>query len=137
MSIFEKGLIISSLIGVVGVGTYYTIKYNYGGQKMSRSEMYEKRLQLLEKENVKMLFSTLSFFYLQGYDKKQLSSYYTFYDMLHLAKPTLIALQLSEDEYQKKLANFVDSPKFYESMERVEYFTKIKSEELKSVFKGT
>ena len=77
-----------------------------------------------------MLYSTMSFLYLQGYKKKDLDSFFTLYDILQMAKPNLVAIPLSDKEYREKYAVLVQSKKFEEDVKRAEYFAKIKSEEI-------
>jgi hypothetical protein len=95
--------------------------------------MYQKRLDMISKENVKVLYSTMSFLYLHGYKNKDMDSFFTLHDMLHLAKPNLVAIQLSEKEYQDTYTKIMGHPKFDETMQRLEYFAKIKSDEIKDL----
>ncbi len=89
--------------------------------------MYQKRLEILKKENVKILYSTMSFLYLYGYEPKHQDSFFTLYDILNFFKPNLVAVSLSEKEYQDTISKLMGAPKFDEMMQRVEYFAKIKS----------
>ena len=90
-------------------------------------------MRLIEKENVKILYSTMSFLYLYGYKQPDIDSFFTLYDMLNLSKPNLVAIQLSEKEYQNTYTKIMSNPKFDETMQRVEYFAKIKSEDIKDI----
>jgi len=91
---------------------------------------YKKRIELLEKDDVKMLYSTMSFLYLQGYKKKDLDSFFTLYEILQMSKPNLVAIPCSEKEYKEKYATLTHSKKFEEDMKRAEYFAKIRSDEI-------
>ena len=96
-------------------------------------EIYKKRLEMLSKENVKILYSTMSFLYLYGYKNQDLDSFFTLHDILHFSKPNLVAIPLSEKEYQDTYTKVMGHPKFDETMQRLEYFAKIKSGELKDI----
>jgi len=75
----------------------------------------------------------MSFMYLQGYNKKDLDSFFTLYDILQLSKPNLVAIPLSKKEAQDEYMKIINGPKFEETMKRAEYFAKIKSDDITTV----
>lgn len=81
----------------------------------------------------------MSFLYLEGYKKNDLDSFFTLYDILHLAKPNVVAIPTSEKQYQEEYAEMTMQPRFEEHMQRAEYFAKLHSDELttiKGILKG-
>lgn len=76
----------------------------------------------------------MSFFYLEGYDQNKPESFLTLYDILRISKPNMVALQISEKEYNEIYQPVVLHPKFEDAMRKVEYLTKLKNvEELKNM----
>jgi len=68
MSLAEKYAIILSL---GGIGTYsiYTLFFqNQEINGLNRKDVYKIQQDLSKKENIKLLYSTMSFFYLQGFE---------------------------------------------------------------------
>ena len=59
-----------------------------------------------------MLYSTMSFFYLQGFKSKNLDSFYKLHDVLSIEKPQLVALPISKDDYDEKYLKVIHHPKF-------------------------
>ncbi len=69
---------------------------------MSKETVVEKRDKILHDPNVRILYSTMTFFYLLGYEPGSVKSLFTLHDILSISKPSLIALPLSEKEYNEK-----------------------------------
>lgn len=59
-----------------------------------------------------MLYSTMSFFYLQGFQSKSLESFYKLYDILKIEKPQLVAIPVSKEDYDEKYLKVMSHPKF-------------------------
>lgn len=93
-------------------------------------ETLEIRKKILANKHVKILFSTMSFFYLQGFKPKEMLSLSTLYDILTIAKPNYIALQLSEKEYLEKYVPTMKHPLFPEIMDKIDLLLRIRSEEI-------
>jgi len=54
----------------------------------------------------------MSLFYLQGFEEGSLQSFWTLYDILHIAKPKFVALSLSKEEHDEKYRQVLNHPKF-------------------------
>lgn len=93
-------------------------------------ETLEIRKKILANNHVKILFSTMSFFYLQGFKPKEMLSLSTLYDILTIAKPNYIALQLSEKEYNEKYVPTMKHPLFPGIMDKIDLLLRIRSEEI-------
>lgn len=72
----------------------------------------------------------MSFLYLQGFKPMQTDSFNTLYDILRLANPKFIALQISEKDYEEKYQPVMRHPRFPEIMDKIDLLLKIKSEEI-------
>ena len=72
----------------------------------------------------------MSFFYLQGFKPLELNSMSTLYDILKVANPKFIALQLSEKEYQENYVPIMMHPRFTEIMDRIDLLLRVKSDEI-------
>jgi hypothetical protein len=69
MSHIEKGLTIVALASM-GLIIGYSFLKPHGMRGLSTSEIIEKRKELLKNPNIKVLYSSMSFFYLQSYTKQ-------------------------------------------------------------------
>lgn len=94
MSLFEKVCILGSL-GAVGVFSVYSIFAPAKKGSLKKEDVQQKRDKLLKDKNMRILYSTMTFFYLQGFEQENLHSFYNLYDILTISKPKLVALQLS------------------------------------------
>lgn len=97
MSKFEKILIMSSLAGV-GLAGVYSVLSNKA-ESAKKEDLMIIRERLVKDPQIKILYSTMTFFYLQGFEQRKLDSFYKFYDILGVAKPKFIALPISAEEY--------------------------------------
>ena len=95
--------------------------------------MLETRKRITSDKNVKILFSTMSFFYLQGFKTGDFKSMTMLHDILRIASPKYIALQLSQKDYAEKYTPIINHPQFPEIMDQVELLLKLKSEELMKI----
>lgn len=95
--------------------------------------MIETRKRITSDKNVKILFSTMSFFYLQGFKTGEFKSMTMLHDILKIASPNYIALQLSQKDYAEKYTPILNHPQFPEIMDQVELLLKMKSEELMKI----
>lgn len=96
-------------------------------------ENIEIRKKVLSNPNVKILFSTMSFLYLQGFKPMDMLSLSTLYDILKISKPNYIALQISEKEYQEKYLPTTKHPLFNGIIDKIDLLLRINSEEVLKV----
>lgn len=73
-----------------------------------------------------MLYSTMSFFYLQGFHQQEPESFFTMSEILKISPPNIVVLQLSPEESSDKYAKVMKHPKFEESMRKFEYYLETK-----------
>lgn len=95
-SIFEKlflGGLVSTTAIFVGVNFFKK-------PEVKKEDAFKIRQDLLAKKNVKMLYSTMSFFYLHGFAKKDPESFVTLQNILSLEPPQIVAVPISKDEYE-------------------------------------
>ena len=72
----------------------------------------------------------MSFLYLQGFKPLEIDSITTLYDILRIANPKFVALQLSEKEYQEKYVPIISHPRFPEIMDKIDLLLRIKSPDI-------
>ncbi|EDK31396.1 transmembrane protein, putative (macronuclear) [Tetrahymena thermophila SB210] len=131
MSMFEKVCILGSL-GAVGLFSVYSI-FAPSKNKLKKEEIQQKRQKLVNDDNMRVLYSTMTFFYLQGFEQEKLQSFHNLYDILQISKPKLVALQLSEKEYEEKYQAIINHPQYPELMRKVDFYLQTKSEEIKNM----
>ena len=68
MNLFEKIF----LVGTLGVSTLFAGSMYFKKPKVQKNDAFKIRQELLKEHDVKMLYSTMSFFYLQGFKQKSL-----------------------------------------------------------------
>jgi len=95
--------------------------------------MIETRKRVTADKNVKILFSTMSFLYLQGFKSQEFKSMTLLHDIFKIASPNFIALQLSQKDYAEKYIPILKHPRFPEIMDKVELMLKMKSPELMKI----
>lgn len=83
-----------------------------------------------------MLYSTMSFFYLESYDKQDTDSFFTMYDILKIGKPNIVALQISDKDYNDIYLPATRHPKFEDAMKKVDYYVRSKSHDDLRQMKG-
>ena len=99
MSKVEKITILTSL-GTAAVFSAYFLFKPYA-PKFGTSDddsIADKRKRVINHPNMRVLYSSMSFFYLQGYESGP-QNLFLLRDVLDVAKPKLVALQLSEADY--------------------------------------
>lgn len=69
-----------------------------------------------------MLYSTMSFFYVQGFRQADPSSFLTLKEILKLSPPNIVVLQLSPEESEEKYSKVMRHPKFDELMQKFDYY---------------
>lgn len=69
---------------------------------MKKEDAFKIRQDLLKEKNVKMLYSTMSFFYLMGFKSKDPHSFITLQTILNIENPQIVALPLSKEDYEEK-----------------------------------
>ena len=94
MNILEKIAVIGSVsaVTVFGLNAYLRPKV-----RSSKQDFHLLREQLVKTREVRMLYSTMSFFYLQGFRQTDPKSFLTLKEVLKLSPPNLVILQLSPE----------------------------------------
>ena len=64
---------------------------------MKKEDAFQIRQDLLKTKNVKMLYSTMSFFYLYGFEPKNANSFITLQNILSLEQPQIVSVPISRD----------------------------------------
>ena len=70
----------------------------------------------------------MSFFYLQRYEPNAQSLLFL-KDILDVSKPKYVALQLSQEEFDREYLPVLRHPSFLEALKKVEYLMETKNEE--------
>jgi hypothetical protein len=95
MSKAEKITILGSLASSALLAGYFMLKPQIADRKVVGGEtLQEKRGRILKDGRVRVLYSTMSFFYLQKYESNAQSLMFL-KEILDIAKPKFVALQLS------------------------------------------
>lgn len=92
-SIFEKILLGTAITSTAGFILYTMFKQ----PEVKKEDAFKIRQELLEKKNVKMLYSTMSFLYLYGFKSKDPDSFVTLQRILGLDAPHIVAVPISKD----------------------------------------
>lgn len=107
-NLVEKGFIMFAIgASVLFVGGMY-----FRGPKVEKHNAFKVRQELLKRHDTKMLYSTMSFFYLQGFQPESIDSFYTLHKILEIEKPNIVALPISKEDYEKKYLKAMAHPKF-------------------------
>lgn len=76
----------------------------------------------------------MSFFYLIGYKQdSDYESFFTLYDTLKIAKPNMVAVPLSKEEYEKSYKRVIESQKFKDTMKRVEFYAQQRNPKIEDI----
>ena len=77
----------------------------------------------------------MSFFYLEGYDKKDESCdpFFTMRDILQIYQPNLIAVPITEKEYNSTYKRIIENPKMKDTIKRIDHFADIQSKEIRDI----
>lgn len=78
----------------------------------------------------------MSFFYIFTTDQNKPESLYTLEEMVNVAKPNFIGVNLSEFDFNDKFAVYTKSKAFSEDMKKLEYLIKAQKEEEIKNFSG-
>jgi hypothetical protein len=73
-----------------------------------------------------MLYSTMSFFYLQGFRSKDPESFVTLQSILNIETPQIVAVPLSKEDFDEKYEKSINHPRFREAMDRFRFNVKNK-----------
>lgn len=76
-----------------------------------------------------MLYSTISFFYLQGFHPKSIESFFTMQKILEIEKPNMVVLPISKDDYEEKYLKVMKHPKYREAMDKFIFNLKNRNKE--------
>ena len=78
MNLFEKGFIAASLGATFAfMGAMY-----FKGSSGDKKDAFKVRQELIQRDDVKILYSTISFFYLQAFKPKSIDSLFTLQKIL-------------------------------------------------------
>jgi hypothetical protein len=95
-SLFEK-IFLGGLVSSTALFVGYNILKK---PEVKKEDAFKIRQELLLKKNVKMLYSTMSFFYLYGFKSKDPDGFITLHNILSLEPPQIVAVPISKDEYE-------------------------------------
>lgn len=65
MNLVEKAF----ALGAIGVSVLFIAKSYFSGPKVEKYNAFKIRQELLKREDTRMLYSTMSFFYLMGFQQ--------------------------------------------------------------------
>jgi hypothetical protein len=129
-SIFEK-VVLGGLVTSTAIFTCWAI---FRDPEVQKEDAFKIRQELLKERNVKMLYSTMSFFYLQGFKSKDPQSFITLQTILNIEAPQIVALPLSKDDYEEKYEKAMGHPRFRAAMDAFKFSVKNKKDnEIKNV----
>jgi hypothetical protein len=69
------------------------------GPKKEKHNAFKIRQELVKRHDTKLLYSTMSFFYLQGFESESIDSFITLKKILDIEKPNIVALPISKSDY--------------------------------------
>ncbi|CAD8073908.1 unnamed protein product [Paramecium sonneborni] len=124
----EKAAIIFGL-GSTALLAIYSIVKPRMSQGNNTESLIQRRNAILNKDNMRVLYSTMTFFYLQGY-KKTGEDLALLKEVLDVAKPKLVALQISEKQLEEEYRPILRNPHLQEIMKKVDYHLKTNPEEV-------
>eukprot|EP01017_Pseudomicrothorax_dubius_P005905 TRINITY_DN11605_c0_g1_i1.p1 TRINITY_DN11605_c0_g1~~TRINITY_DN11605_c0_g1_i1.p1 ORF type:complete len:232 (+),score=46.35 TRINITY_DN11605_c0_g1_i1:128-823(+) len=133
MSLLEKGLILGSLGAIGGYSVYFVLKHRVGRVSTSSAEYFQRRLELLKNPKIKILYSTMTLLYLQGIERNETSGLYDLHELLDLSRPNFVALPISEKDFADRYKQIINTPRYPESMKKLEYFLKTKELDMKQL----
>jgi hypothetical protein len=91
-SIFEK-VVLGGLVTSTAIFTAWSI---FRDPEVKKEDAFKTRQELLKEKNVKMLYSTMSFFYLLGFKSKDPHSFITLQTVLNIEAPQIVAIPISK-----------------------------------------
>jgi hypothetical protein len=91
----EKGVVLASLALTGSFAGYMMFK----PAGVTKEKSADVRARLHREGATRMLYSTMSFFYLDPFQQEDAQSFRRMKEILDLGAPQLVALQLSEKEY--------------------------------------
>jgi hypothetical protein len=97
-SLFEK-IVLGTAVSSTAVFALYSI---FKDPEVKKEDAFQTRQQLIQQKNVKMLYSTMSFFYLEGFKSKDPNSFITLQSILNIETPQIVAVPLSKEDYEEK-----------------------------------
>ncbi len=131
----QKILFGSVIASSFGFTAYKTMQIN-----KQYKENFEKnskiRDEFFKNPNLELLYSPLTFLYLYKVDDT-FESLYNFIQYVNFFKPKEITFDTTNDNFEKKYAEFVKSEYFTKDMERINKFIELKSEDQLKEFKFT
>ena len=123
-SIFEK-VFLGGLVTSTAVFTCWSI---FRDPEVKKEDAFKIRQDLLKEKNVKMLYSTMSFFYLCGFKSKDPHSFITLQTILNIENPQIVALPLSKEDYEEKYEKALGHPRFRAAMDAFRFSVKNKKD---------
>lgn len=113
-NLFEK-VVASGLIGtsILFIGFSF-----FRDKKSNKHDAFKVRQELLARHDTKMLYSTMSFFYLQGFKQDSLESFYNLRKIMEIEKPNIVALPISKHDYENKYLQAMKHPKYRAAMDK-------------------
>jgi hypothetical protein len=97
-NLLEK-IFLGGLVSSTALFAMYSI---FKQPEVKKEDAFKIRQELLLTKNVKMLYSTMSFFYLYGFQPKQPESFVSLQRILGLDTPHIVAVPLSKEDYEEK-----------------------------------
>lgn len=119
-SIFEK-LVLGAMVTSTAAFAGYCM---FKDPEVKKEDAFKVRQELLHKKNVKMLYSTMSFFYLMGFKSKDPESFITLQSILNIETPQIIAVPLSKEDYDEKYEKAMSHPRFKDAMNNFRFNVK-------------
>jgi hypothetical protein len=142
MNIIEKAVILGSIVGITGYGTYHLLysRRTYES-KISKTLLKEEtfvktRDQLLETGKVRLLYSSMSYLYLYKTLKDSPESLYLLSDLLAFSRPKFLGMMMSEKDFKDKYSTFINSKEFQQDMKKVDFFIATKKDKEIETFKS-
>ena len=123
-SIFEK-VMVSVMIGSTVLFIGYTM---FKPADIKKEDAFKIRQDLIQQKHVKMLYSTMSFFVLQGFKSKEPKDFMTLQTILDIERPQVVAVPISKDEYEEKYEKALQHPRFRDAIDKFKHSVKNKRE---------
>lgn len=114
-NLFEKVM----AMGFIGASVFIMGVAFFKDTKATKHDSFKVRQELLTRNDTKMLYSTMSFFYLQGFEQESTDSFFTLHKIMEIEKPQIVALPISRDDYENKYLKAMGHPKYRDAMDKL------------------